>query len=115
MREHRRFGLPVILALGAMVSASSAFAQDPVAQHRELGDGVDRPIHDLSGTGDASSIDLNPAMINSVRGLDITMLGYQALYQFARGGGFGAFASINLGWKFALGFGVQALEPAFRG
>jgi protease-4 len=110
----RRLAVPVAFAL-ALLGSQSAFAQDPVAQHRELGDGVDRPIHDLSGTGDASSIDLNPAMINSVYGLDITLLGYQALYDFARGAGFGAFASLNVGWGFALGLGVQALEPGFRG
>jgi protease IV len=107
--------LPVSMALGVFVSAQPVFAQDPVAQHRELGDGVDRPIHDLSGSGDASSLDLNPAMINGVYGLDVTLLGYQALYEFARGAGFGAFASINLGWRFALGLGVQTLEPGFRG
>lgn len=101
--------------LAQLVSAQPALAQDPVAQHRELGDGVDRPIHDLSGSGDASSMELNPAMLNGVYGLDVTLLGYQALYEFARGAGFGAFASINLGWRFALGFGVQALEPGFRG
>jgi hypothetical protein len=115
MSTHRRF---VWLGLGGLVQlvlAQPAFAQDPVVQHRELGDGVDRPIHDLSGSGDASSIELNPAMLNGVYGLDVTLLGYQALYEFARGAGFGAFASINLGWRFALGFGVQALEPGFRG
>jgi protease-4 len=110
-----RFVFAMSVGFGVLASAQPAFGQDPVAQHRELGDGVDRPIHDLSGSGDASSIDLNPAMINGVRGLDITLLGYQALYQFARGGGFGAFASLNLGWGFALGLGVQALEPGFRG
>src|SRR5690606_25380130 len=98
----------------ALLGSSSASAQDPVAQHRELGDGVDRPIHDLSGVGDSSSLELNPALLSSIRGLDITFLGYQALYQFARGAGFGAFAGLDLGWGFALGFGVQALEPGFR-
>jgi protease-4 len=106
--------LGIGLGIGVLAAALPAHAQDPVAQHRELGDGVDRPIHDLSGSGDASSIDLNPAMINGVYGLDVTLLGYQALYEFARGGGFGAFASLNLGMRFALGFGVQALEPGFR-
>jgi protease-4 len=115
-RGRSGFVKPLGLAvLAQLVLAQPALAQDPVAQHRELGDGVDRPIHDLSGSGDASSIELNPAMINGVYGLDVTLLGYQALYEFARGAGFGAFASINLGWRFALGFGVQALEPGFRG
>ena len=89
-------------------------AQDPPAQRRELHDGVDRAIQDLSGSGDASSIELNPALLNGVLGLDITLLGYQTLYDFARGAGFGAFASVNLNLGFALGFGVQAIEPAFR-
>lgn len=115
MSSRRRCVLATSFGLGVLVLAQPALAQDPVAQHRELGDGVDRPIHDLSGSGDASSLELNPALLNGVYGLDITLLGYQALYDFARGAGFGAFASLNLGWRFALGFGVQALEPGFRG
>ena len=98
----------------ALLSAAPAHAQEPVAQHRELADGVDRPIHNLSGVGDSSSLELNPALLSSIRGLDITLLGYQALYEFARGGGFGAFVAANFGWGFALGLGVQALEPGFR-
>jgi protease-4 len=105
---------PAALIACALLASSPAYAQDPVAQHRELGDGVDRPITNLSGTGDASSLELNPAMLSSIRGLDITLLGYQALHQFARGSGFGAFVGADLGWGFALGFGVQALEPGFR-
>jgi protease-4 len=103
-----------LLALALTLAPSLAHGQDPVVEHRELHEGVDRPITDLSGSGDSSSIELNPAMINSVRGLDVTLLGYQTLYQFARGSGFGAFVSANLGWGFALGVGVQALEPGFR-
>ena len=106
-----RFGLlAAVLLLPGL-----ARAQEPVAEHRELHDGVDRPITDLSGSGDSSSLELNPAMINGVGGLDVTLLGYQAAYAFARGSGFGAFASVNLGWGFALGFGFQALEPGFGG
>ena len=112
--RHRLAGV-LALGLGLTLGPASAEAQNPVAQHRELNDGVDRPIHDISGTGDASSLDLNPAMINGVAGLDVTLLGYQTLYTYARGAGFGGFASLNLGWGFALGFGVQALEPGFRG
>ncbi|EDM73741.1 peptidase S49, protease IV:Peptidase S49, SppA [Plesiocystis pacifica SIR-1] len=102
------------LALALSLPATAA-AADPVAQHRELGDGVDRPIHDLSGEGDSSSLELNPAQLNSVEGFDLTLLGYQTVYDFARGTGFGAFASLNLGLGLALGFGVQALEPGFGG
>ncbi|PRQ05753.1 Protease 4 [Enhygromyxa salina] len=109
-------GLGLALAIGVgLAPGAVAHAQDPVAQHRELSDGVDRPIHDLSGSGDSSSLELNPALLNSSYGLDVTLLGYQTLYDFARGAGFGAFASLNLGWGFALGFGVQALEPGFKG
>lgn len=105
--------------LGSMVGSlllcsTPAQAQEPVAQHRELTDGVDRPIHDLSGVGDSSSLELNPALLSSIHGLDITLLGYQALYQFARGSGFGAFVGADFGWGFALGLGVQVLEPSFR-
>lgn len=111
----RRLSYGVTGALmAALLGSTPAHAQDPVAQHRELADGVDRPIHNLAGVGDSSSLELNPALLSSIRGLDITLLGYQALYQFARGAGFGAFAGLDLGWGFALGFGVQALEPGFR-
>lgn len=103
-----------VLGSLAALASGEARAQNPVAQHRELHDGVDRPIHDYSGSGDASSIELNPAMINGVEGLDVTLLGYQTLHNYARGSGFGGFASLNLGWGFALGFGVQALDPQFR-
>lgn len=92
-----------------------ALLQDPIVERRELHEGVDRPITNLSGTGNASSLELNPAMLNGVAGLDVTLLGYQTTYAFARGSGFGAFASLNLGWGFALGVGVQALEPGLRG
>ncbi|MCA9681892.1 MAG: S49 family peptidase [Myxococcales bacterium] len=92
-----------------------ATAADPVAQHRELGDGVDRTIHDRAGEGDASSLELNPALLNATPMIDVTLLGYQAIYDFARGAGFGAFAALNPAWGFALGFGVQAIEPGFRG
>lgn len=103
-----------LLALALALAPALALGQDPIVEHRELHDGVDRPISDLSGSGDSSSIELNPAMINSVRGLDVTLLGYQTVYEFARGSGFGAFVSANLGWGFALGVGIQALEPGFR-
>ncbi|MFO7566190.1 MAG: signal peptide peptidase SppA [Enhygromyxa sp.] len=115
MNARLHHGLLGTLVAGVvLLSSAPARAQDPVAQHRELGDGVERPIHNLAGVGDASSLELNPALLSSIRGLDITLLGYQALYQFARGTGFGAFAGLDLGWGFALGFGVQALEPGFR-
>jgi protease-4 len=113
--KSRQLGLLALaLALTLALLPTLALGQDPIVEHRELHDGVDRPISDLSGTGDSSSIELNPAMINSVAGLDVTLLGYQTVYEFARGSGFGAFVSANLGWGFALGLGIQALEPGFR-
>ena len=108
-----RAGACGLIGLVGLLGAGPAAAQEPVAQHRELGDGVDRPIHNLAGSGDSSSLELNPAQLSSIRGLDVTLLGYQALYEFARGSGFGAFAGLDFGWGFALGFGVQALEPSF--
>jgi protease IV len=108
-----RLCLASAVALAMLGAPARAQAQEP-AQRRELADGVDRPIHNLAGTGDSSSLELNPAQLNSIRGLDITFLGYQTVYEFARGAGFGAFAGVNLGWGVALGFGVQALEPGFR-
>lgn len=105
-------GLVLVLGVGVLVP-SVATAAPPVVEHREVHQGVDRPIHDLAGAGDSSSLELNPALLNSVPGLDITALGYQAVYEYARGAGFGAFASVNIGWGFALGFGVQALDPRF--
>lgn len=109
----RSLGLTV-LALSQILLAAPAWAQDPVVERRELHEGVDRPITDLSSSGDASSLELNPALLNSVRGLDLTLLGYQTIYDFARGSGFGGFLSVNVGWGFALAIGVQALEPGFR-
>lgn len=107
----------VALAFTCSLASSRAAArdQDPIVEHREVHEGVDRPITDLSGSGDASSLELNPAMLNGVEGLDVTLLGYQTTYAFARGSGFGAFVSANLGWGFALGLGVQAIEPSLRG
>jgi len=113
-RHGAGLGLWVLAAtcLGGTL-AEPAEAADPVVQHRELHDGVDRTVHDISGAGDSSSLDLNPALLNAVPGFDLTLLGYQAVYDFARGAGFGAFASLNVGWGFALGFGIQALDPSF--
>ena len=64
MRDWLHAGGHCVLATSfgmVALAAAPAYGQDPVAQHRELGDGVDRPIHDLSGSGDASSIDIKMA------------------------------------------------------
>ena len=47
------------LAAGCLLAAVPAHAQDPTAEQRSFSDGVDRPVHDYSGEGDASSLDLN--------------------------------------------------------
>lgn len=98
-----------------MLLPALALAQPPTSDDRGFTDGVDRPIHDYSGVGDSSSIELNPALLSSVPGFDFSIRTYTATNDFIRGGGFGAFASMNLGFGFALGFGAQALRPGFRG
>jgi len=105
----------VALALAALALARPAAAQEPVALDRNPGDGVERPIHDYSGEGDASSLELNPALLSAAKGLDAVFLGYRSTSAFTRGTGFGGFMSLNLGLGFATGFGVQAVRPGFTG
>jgi protease-4 len=104
------------VAIGTVaVAPASARAADPIVVQRQLSDGVDRPIHDIAGEGDASSAEVNPALVGDVRGLDFTLLGTHTFDRFGRGDGFGAFMAVNLLRFAALGFGVQALRPAFDG
>jgi protease-4 len=102
------FGLAALLA-------GPAAAQAPVAHDRVVSDGVDRPVKDYSGQGDASSVELNPALLSGVKGVDLVLLGYRATAPFTRGTGFGGFLSLNLGLGFATAIGVQAVRPGFRG
>lgn len=104
-------------ALGLLLTLSSgtATAQEPLALDRGASDGVDRPVKDYSGEGDASSIELNPALLSAARGLDLVLMGYRAISPFTRGTGLGGFFSVNLGLGFATGIGVQALRPGFLG
>lgn len=104
-----------LLGLALLLSSGTAYAQEPRALDRPVSDGVDRPIKDYSGEGDASSIELNPALLSAVRGLDLVLMGYRSVSPFTRGSGLGGFASFNLGFGFATGFGVQALRPGFSG
>jgi len=88
-----------------------AWAAPPAAEERTLAQGVDRPIHDYSAEGDASSMELNPALLTAAPALDIALLGYQSISEFARGSGFGAFIAANLRFGLAFGFGAQFIQP----
>jgi len=104
--------IAVALAVFAVVATPlAASAAPPRAQERAMSDGVDRPIHDYSGEGDATSMEINPALLTAIRGLDIGLLGYQTVSSLARGSGFGAFIAANLRLGFALGFGAQFVQP----
>lgn len=108
MTVARRLGA---IALASCLVAQEAQAAPPQAQERTVSEGVDRPIHDYSSEGDASSMELNPALLSAAPGLDVALLGYQALSTYARGSGFGAFVAANLRFGLALGFGAQFLQP----
>lgn len=105
----------ITAALATFLSFGTASAQEPRALDRAVSDGVDRPIKDYSGEGDASSIELNPALLQAARGLDLVVLGYRSVSPFTRGSGLGGFISFNLGLGVATGFGIQALRPGFYG
>ncbi len=103
----------VSAALIAATMSSAASAQEPLAVDRATSDGVDRPIHDFSGEGDASSLELNPALLQAAPGLDMVLMGYRSLSPYTRGTGFGGFMSLNTGLGIAAGFGLQVLRPQF--
>lgn len=107
----RRLACSLAAGLAVCLGAPSpSRAQQPRAQDRGATDGVDRVIHDYSGEGDASSLELNPALLSDIRGLDITLLGYGATSDFVRGTGFGGF--FGFGSPFlATAFGVQVVRP----
>ncbi len=102
-----------LVALAALALPTPARAQDPVAIDRPASDGIDRPIHDYSGEGDASSLELNPALLSAIKGLDAVIMGYRSTSAFTRGTGFGGFLGLNLGLGFATGLGVQRVNPGF--
>ena len=105
--------MKLLRSLGALalLLPCVANAAPPEVLERGATDGVERVYEDYSAEGDASSLELNPAMLSAIRGLDLTLLGYQTTDRFMRGSGFGAFAAFNLGFGVAMGFGAQLLEP----
>ena len=103
-------------AVVALTFATPARAQSPVVSlDRAASDGIDRPIHDYSGEGDASSLELNPALLSAIRGLDAVIMGYRSTSAFTRGSGYGGFMGLNLGLGFATGLGIQAVRPGLGG
>ena len=105
--------LPLALGAATLLLTTAASAQDPITEDRAPTTGVDRPVHDYSGQGDASSMELNPALLSTAQGLDVVFRGYSAVSEFVRGSGFGGFVSANLR-GIALGVGVQFVQPGFR-
>lgn len=100
------------LALAAVATlATPTRAAPPQATERQPTDGVDRLVHDYSSEGDASSLELNPALLSGMRGVDLTFLGYGATSRYTRGSGFGGFVGLNLGFGLATAFGVQLVQP----
>ncbi len=105
--------LAVSLTTLALPGLARAEDQDPVAVQRGPTEGVERPIKDIAGSGDASSLELNPALIAAARGVDLVMRGYGTTDRFTQGSGFGAWLSTNFGFGFATAIGLQTIAPAF--
>lgn len=110
-RRWGRRALVAATAAGLATAPTPADATQPRAQDRNATDGVDRVYHDYSAEGDASSLELNPALLSSMRGLDITLLGYRTVSEFARGSGFGGWFGWGLPFGLATSFGVQVMAP----
>jgi protease IV len=108
-----RVGLGLLVAALALPPAVAA-GQEPLAQDRHPTDGVDRVIHDVAGEGDATSIELNPALLADVEGVDVAAMGYSSVSRYTRGSGFGGFLATNLGFGLAAGMGVQVVRPQLR-
>ncbi|MEX1368221.1 MAG: signal peptide peptidase SppA, partial [Nannocystaceae bacterium] len=102
------------LAVGLGAAPADSLAQVPRAQDRHPTDGIDRVVHDVSGEGDSTSIELNPALLADVQGFDLAILGYRSVSDFTRGSGFGGFLATNFGFGLAAGFGVQVMRPGLR-
>ncbi|MEM6992446.1 MAG: hypothetical protein AAF721_18175, partial [Myxococcota bacterium] len=100
-----------VIGAAATLAVAPARAEQPRAQDRGSTDGVDRVYHDYSAEGDASSVELNPALLSDLRGLDFTLLGYRTVSQFTRGSGFGGFFGWGLPFGLATSFGVQVMAP----
>ncbi len=100
-----------LAGIGVWLVSTSAAAAPPRTTDRAPTDGVDRVYHDYSADGDASSIELNPALLSTIRGFDLTLLGYTTTDAFVRGSGFGAFGALNLGFGLGMGLGLQLVQP----
>lgn len=100
----------LVVASLVALSPLDSQARQPRTNDRSVSDGVARTYHDYSGEGDASSLELNPALLSTIRGFDLTLRGFAATSPFIRGSGFGAFAALNLGLGFALGLGAQYVD-----
>lgn len=111
--HQRSFAAPAGLLCALALATPPAHAAPPATADRQVTDGVDRPIHDYSAVGDASSLELNPALLLDARGLDMVIRGYARGYEFSRGRGVGGWLSMNLIPSFALGFGIQTARPSF--
>ncbi|TPV93461.1 MAG: signal peptide peptidase SppA [Myxococcales bacterium FL481] len=108
-----RIACCLALVTGSLTSLRAA-ADDPIAQGRVRTDGVDRTVHDYSGEGDASSLELNPALLSATPDLDLVVRHYRTYADFARGSGTGGFVSLRLPVGVAMGFGIQGVSPGFR-
>lgn len=106
-----RRSVALATVLGLATITSNASAEQPRAADRNASDGVDRVYHDYSAEGDASSVELNPAMLSDIRGLDLTLLGYRTTSDFTRGSGFGGFFAWGLPFGVATSLGVQVMAP----
>ncbi|MEE9386472.1 MAG: signal peptide peptidase SppA, partial [Nannocystaceae bacterium] len=69
-------------------------------------------MKDYSGEGDASSIELNPALLIAAPQTDLSIRYYRAYNDFTRGSGAGVFFSLNLPLGVAMGVGLQGVWPA---
>ncbi len=105
----------LLCALTLAAASSPARAAPPATADRQVTDGVDRPIHDYSAVGDASSVELNPALLLDARGIDMVIRGYARGYDLSRGRGVGGWLSTSLLPALALGFGIQNARPSFGG
>lgn len=116
MNKARRGPHPLVCAaaIATLLAGPAPALAQPAAQDRQATDGIDRPVHELAGEGDATSIELNPALLTDVQGFDGALMGYRTTSDFTRGGGVGAFAATNLGFGLATGVGVQFMRPGLR-
>jgi protease-4 len=98
------------LAALAMLSGGPAQAQPPATELApEIPDGVERLSHDISASGSASSLDLNPALLRDAGRYHLQVLGYFGSDSARLRSGVGAFASLSLFDALSLGLGLSRL------